>query len=143
MDVDVCQAVGTLENCDGQAAMHRCITACRSISDAFFLARQCYGVLDKGPWAVSRKGLCSFVSGLDNIGGRRAFGAIFHIEPDPVSFLEGFKPIRLDGGVMHKDILAAFLLDKTESLCIVEPFDNSFRHDNYSLVDCVLLHPAG
>lgn len=51
----------------------------------------------------------------------------------PFPFAETFEPVRFDGRMMHKDILATPLdLDKAEAFAIIEPLDGTcltFTHD--------------
>jgi len=51
----------------------------------------------------------------DNIFSRRTFGAVHNIEGHPRAFLQGFESLSLNCGMMYKYILAAVLLNKTET----------------------------
>lgn len=46
----------------------------------------------------------------------RSLGAVNDVEADPLAFLQALKALGLDGGMVDKNILAAVLLDKAESL---------------------------
>jgi hypothetical protein len=67
-----------------------------------------------------------------DIGGCRAFGAIDHIEAHALSFLEGFKPVSLNCGMVDKHVFAPILRDKAKTLRIIKPFHSSFSHCHYS-----------
>jgi hypothetical protein len=73
------------------------------------------------------------ISALNDICRRRALCSIDHIEADALTLLERLEPVGLDSGMMHKDILATILLDKTETFRIIKPFYSSFSHCHYSL----------
>jgi hypothetical protein len=45
------------------------------------------------------------------------------IELDDLTFVQGFKALTEDCGMMHEHILAGFLNDETEALLVVEPLD--------------------
>ena len=61
------------------------------------------------------QGMMSRLDG-DDIGRCRPFGAVNDVEADPLALLQAFEALGLDGGMVHKDIFAPILLDKTESL---------------------------
>ena len=46
----------------------------------------------------------------------RAFGTVNNIKSDPLTLLQALETLSLDGRMVHKDIFAPILLDKTESL---------------------------
>ena len=63
---------------------------------------------------------------LANIFSSRTFGATDNIKTDPITLRQRFETFALDRGMMHENILATVLLDKTKSFCIVKPFYFSF-----------------
>jgi hypothetical protein len=63
---------------------------------------------------------------LYNIGCCRAFSAIYNVKLDPGAFFQRPEAVCLNGRVMDKYILAAILLDKTKSFCIIKPFYCTF-----------------
>jgi hypothetical protein len=63
-----------------------------------------------------------------HVGSSRAFGALFHIERNPVSFVQGTKTGGVDGTVMYEYIRPVFLLDETKTLAVIKPFYNSVCH---------------
>ncbi len=71
---------------------------------------------------------------LHYIGGRRAFRSINDIKGNSCTFIQRFKTISLDCAVVNKDIVSTVLCDKTESFCIVKPFNCSFCHLYFLLI---------
>ena len=67
---------------------------------------------------------------------RRTFGALDDIKADPITLGQGFETLPLYCGMMHKQILAAFLLDKTKPFLIIKPFHFSFWHLSFSFLIC-------
>jgi len=61
-----------------------------------------------------------------NVVGLRAFLALYLYEGDGLPFLEGLEATTDNGTEMDKQIAAFFALDKTISLCFIEPFYGSF-----------------
>ena len=57
-----------------------------------------------------------------------ALGALHDVELNLLTFLEGAEAIALDGGVMHKNILAIRPAEKPKTLAIVEPLHCSLFH---------------
>ena len=56
----------------------------------------------------------------------RAFLALYFDEGDCLAFLQGLETAADDGTEMDKQIAAFFALDKTISLCFIEPLNGSF-----------------
>jgi len=65
---------------------------------------------------------------LANILSSRTLSPLGDVKTDPITFSQRFKTFSLDRGMMYEYILATILFDKTESLCIIESFNFSFRH---------------
>ena len=57
----------------------------------------------------------------------KAFCSLRYFHQNFLAFNKSFAPGAIDSAVMHKNILAAFLLDKTVTFFLVEPFDCSFN----------------
>lgn len=66
----------------------------------------------EGVWSVY---LMNFLQ-LAYIRSSRALGAGHHFEAYPISLGERFEPFRQNCGMVHENIRAAILLDKTETL---------------------------
>jgi len=49
-----------------------------------------------------------------------------NLKADPITFSQRLETLPLNRGMMHEKVLAAFLLDKTKSFLIIEPFYFSF-----------------
>jgi len=49
-------------------------------------------------------------------------GTAHNIKTDPITLGQRFETFSLDCGMMHKNVLAPVLLDKTKPFCIIEPF---------------------
>ena len=87
------------------------------------------------------------VEAFDNLGGRDLLGlqslrSALDNEAHAGALIERSIPRRLDGRVMHKDILAAVALDKPEAFGGVEPFDSScFFHNLTSLEFLAIKNP--
>lgn len=69
----------------------------------------------------------------DDIFSSRTFGPADDVKFNTFAFFKRFEALPLDGGMMDKNILAAILLDKAESLGIIKPFYRSFCHFRSSL----------
>lgn len=54
-----------------------------------------------------------------------AFSAFTKLELDTLTRLERAKAIRLDGGVVHKNIFTILLQNESVSLGTIEPLDSS------------------
>ncbi len=50
------------------------------------------------------------------IGCGRTLGAVDHIKFNFITFVQGFKAVALNCGIMDKDIFPLFLFDKTKTL---------------------------
>ena len=56
-----------------------------------------------------------------NVGSLQAFRAAGNLEFDGLSLVKGAVAVRLDGGEMDEDVLAALALDETKALASVKP----------------------
>lgn len=63
-----------------------------------------------------------------DIGRRRAFLPLFHVEGHAIALFERTKTGRIDRRMMDKDIRAVFLLDEAITFLVIKPFDNAIRH---------------
>jgi hypothetical protein len=81
---------------------------------------------------LNRVSAIAAASELDDVGGLGSFLALGHIEADPLIFLEGAESAILDGGVVNKEIGAAFVgRNETETLFRVEPLHGALSHSNF------------
>jgi hypothetical protein len=80
------------------------------------------GAMPKAPPPRTTKGILE----LNDVGRRRAFGALDNLKDNLGAFFQGFEPLGLDSAMMNKEITAVFLGDETITLCIVKPFYCSF-----------------
>ena len=67
-----------------------------------------------------------------NILSRWSFLTVYNIKLDAFAFCKRFKPVRLNSGMMHKDIFTLILLDKAKPFCIIKPLYCSLCHFGYS-----------
>jgi hypothetical protein len=67
-----------------------------------------------------------------------SLGSLHYVELDGLAFLEGTKTLRLDGGVMHENILAVLAGDESETFCVIEPFHCALFHLNWMLLEADL-----
>jgi hypothetical protein len=58
----------------------------------------------------------------------RAFGALFHIKADSLTFFKGLETLTLNGRVVNKDIFAVISRDESITLACIEPLHCAFRH---------------
>lgn len=58
----------------------------------------------------------------------RALLAVDDVESYTLTLGEGFETFGYNCGMMDKNILAAVLLDETETFCIIKPFHCSLCH---------------
>ena len=66
------------------------------------------------------------------------FGVGLRVVCNLLAFLQGFEPIGLDGGKVHKHIVAAVVVgDKAEALRLIEPFYSTVIHNQYLLKDVI------
>ena len=64
-----------------------------------------------------------------NVGSLQALGALDNLEFNGLSLVEGAIAVRLDGGEMDEDVLAALALDETKALAGVKPlYSTLFFH---------------
>src|SRR5450631_489218 len=73
---------------------------------------------------VQAIGLADFL----NVSGLKTFGALGDVEGYFVTFSKGFEAVALDGGKMNEYVFATFLLNKTETFCVVKPFNLALCH---------------
>ena len=66
----------------------------------------------------------------DNVGCLWAFRTIGNLELYFIAFIEGFKPISLDGGEVHEDIISVISGNEPIALLLVKPFHTTFGHYN-------------
>jgi len=68
------------------------------------------------------------------VDGRRSLGTLLYLKLHLLALRQALEARSLDGGVMHKDILAAVLRgDEPEALGVAEPLDDSCNHGNTSV----------
>ena len=60
--------------------------------------------------------------------GLQSLGTLDNVELHFLVLMEGLEAVHIDGGIVHEDVLAIFLLDKAEALGFVKPFDSSPCH---------------
>ena len=72
-----------------------------------------------------------------DVGRLKPFGALDYIELHRITLDKGLKTVACDGGEMYEDILALFLLKKTETLAVIEPFYSTCYHTFYSFCPAV------
>jgi hypothetical protein len=68
------------------------------------------------------------VSDLAHVGSLRTLLALGHVAGNPITFSQRFEPVTLDGREVDENIGAAVLLDETETLGVVEPFNRTLCH---------------
>lgn len=68
------------------------------------------------------------MSDLLHVRGLQSFGSVHNLEFHRIALSQRSESIRRDGGVVHKNILAAVLRNETETLRIVEPLNCTLRH---------------
>jgi hypothetical protein len=73
-----------------------------------------------------------------NVCGLKTFGALGDVEGNFVTFGKGFETVALDGGEMYENVFATFLLNETETFCVVKPFNLTLCHFPTSLFSPVL-----
>ena len=80
----------------------------------------------------------NFGCGLDAFDVLRlpALGALYYVELNLLTFLQAAKPVCLDGGEVHENILAILAADKTIALGIVKPLYCSGFHDGAVFLLC-------
>jgi hypothetical protein len=62
----------------------------------------------------------------------KAFRALHYLEANLITLCERFEAVSGNGGEMHKNVLAALLLKKTETLAVVKPFYFALYHFSFS-----------
>src|SRR5881628_2289437 len=70
-----------------------------------------------------------FRLGFSDVGGLQTLRAAGHLELHPVPFAEALEARGMDGAEVDEHVLAAFLRDESETLCIVEPLHCAACHD--------------
>jgi hypothetical protein len=68
-----------------------------------------------------------------DIGGRKPLGSLLDVEGDAVAVIERFEAAGVDRRVVHEDVIAVFLLDKSKTFSVVEPLYCSIGHEHYLL----------
>jgi hypothetical protein len=71
----------------------------------------------------------------------RAFGPLFNVKRNLIALVERPEPFCIDSGVMYENIRTFFLLDKTITLTIVEPFYNTSCHSDTPFVSVIAIVP--
>jgi hypothetical protein len=66
----------------------------------------------------------------NNVGCLWAFRTIGNLELYFIAFIEGFKPISLDSGEVHEDIISVISGNEPIALLLVKPFHTTFGHYN-------------
>jgi hypothetical protein len=72
----------------------------------------------------NRSGRCDALDVL----GFQTFVTRRDLEGNIIAFIQGFKSLANDAGVMHKNILAGILGNKPKTFFVIEPFYFSTRH---------------
>ena len=57
-----------------------------------------------------------------------ALGALDDVELNGLTLLEALESVRVDGGVMHEDILAVLTRDEAEALRVIKPLNSTLFH---------------
>jgi len=68
-----------------------------------------------------------------HIHSRKAFGALFGVKGHTIAFIQTFKAVCVDGGMMNKHIWPTFLLDESKAFLVVKPLNCSICHANILL----------
>jgi hypothetical protein len=93
------------------------------------VASPCYA--QKSPLITQRAFLCVLAFNLARllyVGGLEAFRALGDVERYGIAFSKGFESVALDRREVNEDVLATFLLDEAETLCVIEPFNLALCH---------------
>jgi len=70
-----------------------------------------------------------------DVGSLLAFGALRDVKADFLAFLERLETVHVDCRKVRKQINATIIgSNKSETLCIVKPFDCTDCHDTFSLL---------
>jgi hypothetical protein len=83
---------------------------------AFFDARHSAFRKIKNPADAGFFHGCVKILQLYDIGRGRSLGAVDDVEPHPITFGQAFKPFGVNSGMMDKNIFAAIICDKSETL---------------------------
>mgnify|MGYP000517316450 CR=1 FL=1 len=70
--------------------------------------------------------------GYRNVNGLQASRALLNGEFNLLAFIQCFEALRLNGGVMHEYIIAAFTLDKAVALRGIEPLHSTFFTNSHN-----------
>jgi hypothetical protein len=81
-------------------------------------------VMERGPCFFGLRVLLDY----RDIGRRRPFLPLLHVEGHAIALFERTKTGRIDRRMMHEDIRAVFLLDEAITFLVIKPFDNAIRH---------------
>jgi hypothetical protein len=60
--------------------------------------------------------------------GLKTFRPLDEVKSNPVAFGEGFEAVTTDSGKVDEYIVAIFLLEKTKTLAVIEPFYCTISH---------------
>ena len=61
----------------------------------------------------------------DDVFGLGPFFSLRNFHADLLAFLQGFESIHLNSGVVYENIRSTFLLNKSVTLAVIEPFHGS------------------
>jgi hypothetical protein len=64
----------------------------------------------------------------------KPFLALNDIEAYRLSFRQGLESVTLDRGKVNENVRPIFLLDKTETLAVIEPFNHTLCHPCFLLL---------
>jgi len=71
-----------------------------------------------------------FLAHNDNIGCLWTFRTIGNLELHLIAFIEGFKPLPLNGRKVHEDVISVVSGNEPIALLLVKPFYTTFGHYN-------------
>ena len=71
----------------------------------------------------------------------RTLGPLFYVKRNLIAFVESPESFCVDARVMHENIRALFLLNKTITLTIVKPFHNTSCHSDTPFVSVIAIVP--
>ena len=66
----------------------------------------------------------------DNVGCLWAFRTIGNLELYLIAFIEGFKPLSLNGRKVYEDIISVVSGNEPIALLLIKPFYTTFGHYN-------------
>ncbi len=71
-----------------------------------------------------------YLAHYDNVGCLWAFRTIGNLELYLIAFIEGFKPISLNGREVYEDIISVVSGNESIALFLIKPFYTTFGHYN-------------